>query len=260
MVIDTTHTTMERRLSRIYVWEERSQARCRARMEESAPMLELSQKVCDIVQTVNPAHLRWLLMNDILPQGAIAKYENIDGATSSIYIRNQQGDKVIHVDADDGEVVVPTFQISCEHELSSMSNMCQLASSIADDLMQQENAIIARLLQESFDWQVVPRKSYGSAAFFNHGFRQIEQHDILVNNVLCNSDDAVRFCQECTNRTGDGIIDASFTRFGSRYHLWTADLVASPLVRPGFVMFLSDPDNIGVVCEHQAPCVFYDEN
>jgi len=114
-------------------------------------------------------------------------------------------------------------------------------------------------LEESLEWHVYPRKTYGSAAFFNNSYRQIEQHDLLVNNILCNSEDAKRFTKECISPDRVPLFDACDTQFGTLYHLWTADLVASPIVRSGFVMILGAPDTIGAVSVRQEPAVVYDE-
>jgi len=90
------------------------------------------------------------------------------------------------------------------------------------------------------------------APFFNSAFRLIEQHHLLVHNILCNPDDLKQFRIKC-NSSYDGhpLIESS--------HLWTADYVPCAEVRPGFVITLGYPDRLGVVSERAAPCVLYSE-
>ena len=218
-------------------------------------VLDLSQKVCNIVDLVNRSNLRWLLLNDDLPPNTVAKYDQcskMDGPYS-VWVRNSRGNESIqNRDFKSGAAIVETYEVSCTH--SMMSNIDKLSRSIARKLMDKENAIIAKLLEESFSRKPYSRQIYGSVEFFNTAFHQIELGNMVVKNILYNPDELELFIEKSS------IINSILLNgrcFG--HHLWTSEMVPCSYVRPGFVIVLAEPNMIGVVAKRAAPRVLYDE-
>lgn len=218
-------------------------------------VLALSQKVCNIVGSVNRSNLRWLLLNDDLPPNAVAKYDQCSKRNGqySVWVRNFRGNESIqHRDFKSGAAIVETYEVSCTHNV--MSDIDELSRSIARKLMDKENAIIAKLLEESFAWEPYSSQAYGSAAFFNTAFCQVEHSDLMVKNILYNPEELELFKEKSS------LIDSIL--LGGRclgHLLWTSDMVPCSYVRPGFVIVLAEPNMIGVVAERMAPHVLYDK-
>ena len=216
----------------------------------------LTNKVRKLVDKDNPDCLRRLLKVDLLPQSAMPRYEKPNHEQYTVYARDKFGHfDVRHWNPKNHEAFVPVSQIACNSTVTH--NVNEAATLIANKLIAQENAIIAKLLQQSFAWNVHPRREYGSSRFFNAGFQQIEQLDLVVYHILHNPDDRDLFRRTC--RFDDGRLAIDFDREKKKYYLWTAELVPCHHVKPGLVVVLASPDTLGVVAVRCCPVVDYDE-